>query len=398
MKKRTILPVYRHGLLILIVLLFSITSALCCAEELEITFQNTYDKTQQQAVAYIPEMCKTRDNNPLLVVAHYMGGDRYTARKSGYYPECDKRGYLLVCPELHGHRADGRNSLASLEAQHDIVDAVNFMKQNYSVDTSRIYIVGRSMGGMLSQMMAAKYPDLFAAAVSGQGISDLSLWYRTSIPSLIQNVEKECGPFSEETRFDYERRSSINYAPNIKYVPLILWHGTNDTWVPPEQSENLVATVRKYNRFQPEVNWLHCAAHCPTNFTAEWVCNQLTYYQNICEAGFNTPTRFFPELTIVTDEAKNFYWLGITPVKTDSFARVNASLMNDILFVRGENVREVTIDLNKVSRQLTFAKFDIQSDSQLHFSIIRDGKTLLEIATAANTMKTGELPDKMFVK
>ena len=384
----------RRVLFFFMLLFLSVLVTFCQAEEIEFTFQNTFDNTQQKAVVFVPDICKTKKENPLLVVAHYMGGTRYTAKNQGYYPECETRGFLLVCPELHGHRTNGKTSLSALEAQYDILGAITYMKRNYSVDTSRIYIVGRSMGGMLSQVMGAKYPDLFAAVVSGQGISDLKLWAETTIPDLKNSVEMECNSYSETTRFDYERRSSIYYAPNFQYVPLILWHGTNDTWVPPEQSEFLVTAIRHYNRFQPDVNWLHCAPHCADNFTPEWVCDQLQYYQNVCEANTMTPTRFFPELNIVTDEAKRFYWLGVTPAKTDAFARIQASLRNDVLLVQTENVRDVVVDLDHVSQLITFSNFDIRSDTQLHLSIERNGKTLFE--TTAELVKTGLLPKSLF--
>lgn len=386
----------RHTCLILIFFVAAVflTAAAIAAEELEFTFTNSFDGTGQQAVAYIPDACKERENNPLLVIAHYMGGNRFTGKRSGYYPECDARGYLLVCPELHGLRTGGQTSLSYLGAQHDVIDSIEYMKANYSVDTSRIYIVGRSMGGMLSQVMAAKYPDVFAAAVSGQGISDLPLWYRTSIPNLIKSTVRECGEYSEETRFDYERRSSVSFAPNLRYVPLILWHGTNDTWVPPEQSELIVKEARKYNRFQPDVHWLHGAAHCPANYSAKWICDQLTYYQNVCEEGHDTPTRFFPDLDIVTDEAKSFYWLGITQADEGKFARIQANLSGGLLFVRAENAKEITIDLDKISKQTRLSKYDLAADTDMRFKVVRGETTLFEMS-AKNT-KTGALPDNLY--
>ncbi len=358
------------------------------AEEIEFTFISSFDGSEQQAVAYIPESAKGKDTVPLVAVAHFMGGNRFTARNGGYYPECDSRGWLAVCPQLHGARTGGETSMASLGAQYDIIDSIEHMKTHYQVDTSRIYLVGRSMGGMLGAIMAAKYPDVFAAVVAGQGIYDLKLWTETTIPHLRAASEKECLPYSEATRYDYERRSAITYASNLAYVPLILWHGTIDTWVPPEQSELLTAAVRRYDRFQPEPHWLRCAAHCPQNFTAAWELDQFVHYQNISEANYGTPTRFFPELNITTDEAKSFYWLGITPARGNAFARVQADLRNDILSIKAENVSAVSIDLDKISKLVTFSKFTLLSDSALRLTIIRGGKTLFETTQKAGTLPT----------
>ena len=109
-----------------------------------------------------------------------------------------------------------------------------------------------------------------------------------------------------------------------------------------------------------------------------------------------TPTRFFPELNIVTDEEKSFYWLGVTPAKTDAFARIQASLKNDVLSVHTENVRDVVVDLDHVSQLIAFSNFDISSDTQLQLSIVRGGKTLFE--TTVELAKTGSLPKSLFEK
>ena len=379
--------------LVLAVLFLAFGTALCPAEEVEFTFTNSFDKSEQKGVAYIPDSMKNSEAAPLVVVAHFMGGNRFTAKNGGYYPECDSRGWLIVCPELHGLRTPGETSMASLGAQHDIIDSIEYMKQHYKVDTSRIYLVGRSMGGMMGGMMAAKYPDVFAAVLAGQGLYDLKLWNDTTTPGLRASSEKECLPFSEATRFDYERRSAISYAPNFQYVPIILWHGTFDTWVPPVQAEKLTVAIRRFNRFQPDVVWLRNAAHCPQNFTPKWELDQFIIYQNVCEAGFDTPTRFTPELNIVTDEAKSFFWLGITPARDTAFARVKASLTGNSLVVKAANTKEVSIELKKIANNLICSRFDIQSDVPLKLIITRDGKALFE-----TVQKKGAFPADVWKK
>jgi len=371
-----------------------LSTGISLAGEIEFVFNNSYDGSEQLSTAYIPHSCLDTVDNPLLVVAHYMGGNRFTAKRTGYYEEADKRGWLVVCPELHGKRTSGATSCAAMEAQHDIIDSIEYMRSKFDIDESRIYIVGRSMGGQLSQVMAAKYPDLFAAAVSGQGISDLILWSETSTRRLNGNLTKECGELNDETRFDYLRRSSVTFASNLAYTPLMLWHGTNDTWVPPTQSERIVEEVRKHYRFQEDPHWLMQSAHCPQNYTASWICDKLTHYQNVCENGEGTPTRFFKELNIVTDEAKRYYWLDITPDGEKTFARVKASLRNDTLSIKSKQASKVTIDLAHVSKLVKFSKFEVKSDRAVDISIVKNGKTLFK--KNVKKKSSGDLPDGLF--
>ena len=53
---------YKFILLIIFTFLLSISASWCQAEEIEFTFQNSFDKTEQLAIAYVPEICKTKEN------------------------------------------------------------------------------------------------------------------------------------------------------------------------------------------------------------------------------------------------------------------------------------------------------------------------------------------------
>jgi poly(3-hydroxybutyrate) depolymerase len=362
----------------LIIILFHLV---CCssavAGEYEFEYINTFDSTLQKAIAYVPAEYSDVSSHPLLVVAHYMGGNRFTASRQGYYEACERRNWLLVCPELHGRNTAGETSLAALEAQHDVSGAINYMQSNYHVDTTRIFMAGRSMGGMLAQIMAAKYPDLFAAVVAGQGISDLKLWMDTTIPRLREMAFPETGPYSQN-RFEFHRRSSVNFARNYRYVPLILWHGSNDTWVPPEQTSLLQKAIEIFNPYQAEVVWLQGAAHAPRNFTAEWVCDRFTYYQNVPELGMDLPHRFFPELDLVTDEAKWFFWLYIRPDREDRFAEVKITLSDSLMVSYTKNVAGLMIDLDLIPYEYRPGSIHSQSRENITFNLMKGGTRLLE--------------------
>ena len=351
--------------------------------ETEFSFTSTFDSTRQQAVAFIPDTTVKR-KRPLLVVAHYWWGNRFTARDLEYYPECVKRGWLLVCPELHGKRTGHETPLAALECQHDIVDAVRYMQAAYQVDSSRIYIAGRSMGGMIAQMMAAKYPDLFAAAAAGQGISDLKAWIDES-PMFREGVEKECGPYDARSPFEYVRRSSVSYASNLAFVPLFMWHGTNDTWVPTRQSDDLHREISRYSARVPGVFWLYGAPHCDIKDMVEWECGQLSLYRNVSEAGMEVAGRFYPDLSLVTDEDKAFFWLELERADAGAFGTVTASVKGDLVRISAGNLKKVTVILDKIAKSVSLARYEFAADRAVALEFRRNGAIVASVAASRSS-------------
>lgn len=337
------------------------------ASEADLTFTSSFDGSVQLASLFIPDPLPAGPR-PLVAVAHYWGGDRHSARGLGYVEECQRRGWLLVCPELHGQRTSGKTSLAALEAQHDLVDAIRAVQARQTVDATRIYLAGQSMGGMLVAMTAAKYPDLFAAAVAGQGISDLRQ-FMLDTPSLAPGVVAECGPDTGAGDFAYRRRSPLVFASNLAYVPLIMWHGSNDTIVPPEHSERLLAAIRAVNRFTPEVHWLPGAPHGAGGVAVPWVFDRLAENQLVAEPGHQLETRYFPRLQLVTDEDKRIFWLDIARRDPGDFARVTASLAGGVLRLETRNTARLGVDLRRVAVGTEIASYEVASDGPLEVTI-----------------------------
>jgi len=373
-------------------ILFSI---LCvyAGEEKEVTFISSFDGSTQVAALFVPSDYDGKTSFPLLVDAHYWGGNRYTAKLQGYYEVCERLNWLLVCPELHGHRTSGQTSLAALEAQHDIIDSIDLVLRDYAVDRTRIYLAGRSMGGMLGAVMAGKYPDRFAAICVGQGITDLARWFH-EVEMFREGVEKECGGTPEQMPFEYARRSAINYASNIQYVPLIIWHGTNDTWVPPSQSEDFYLKLREKNKYQRLVDWIVGAPHCALNYTPEWICEQFLPYLNMAEKGIPSSFRHYPTLEITTDESKPYFWLQITMSDPNRFARVSASVLNGMLRLKTENVARLAIDLVAAHPPKPLTRWEADVDQKLTVMLTgKDGKPVGKFAVQGKA--SGKLDLKM---
>ena len=96
------------------------------------------------------------DNGPVpLLLTFHGGGDSafYIAHISGWAKIAHRHGFLLVSIENH------LNSTAT-----EMVELIDKLKAKYSVDVSRIYCSGFSMGGCKSWDMVGEYPLVLAAA------------------------------------------------------------------------------------------------------------------------------------------------------------------------------------------------------------------------------------------
>ena len=350
----------------------------------EYQYRNSHSGAEKRAEVFVPPVADTVAC-PLLVYAHYYGGQPKTARELGYHDECAKRGWYCVCPLLHGREFVQHPGFGSLEAQHDILDAVAYMRANYRIDSTRIYIAGRSMGGQMAQLMAAKHPDLFAAAVAGQGISDMKSWVESGT-RLKQFVEDwVCGgPYGDSTAFEYARRSSQSYAVNLQYVPLVLWHGTNDPLVTVEQTRDLYAAIRKHSPWHPQPRWFIGAPHGGLRFPVGWICDELAIHQNTSEPSFEVVGRYFDDLELVTDEDKAFFWLRLSLRRTGEFGRVSAALRGDSVVVASTNLDTVTVLAGRLADKVQVRAFRAEMGGPGVVCLERGGQTVASAAVSGN--------------
>ena len=52
-----------------------------------------------------------------------------------------------------------------------IVSQVNYTIEKYGADRSRVYVMGFSSGGMMTNVMAGSYPDVFEAGAAYSGVA-----------------------------------------------------------------------------------------------------------------------------------------------------------------------------------------------------------------------------------
>lgn len=110
------------------------------------------------ARVYVPRAVNRQAPMPLVIALHGAGGDEnlfMDAYGDGIIKElADEHGFAVVSPEA--------SPLMDLGVAFDAI--VSLMKALYDIDENRIYVIGHSMGAMMTGSMSASRTDRIAAA------------------------------------------------------------------------------------------------------------------------------------------------------------------------------------------------------------------------------------------
>ena len=210
-----------------------------------------------------------RQNLPLVVLPHGGPASRDDLSFDWWAFSYAARGYAVYQPNFRGSEGYGYQFLEAgngewgRKMQADITNGVQKLVSDGIVDPARICIVGASYGGYAALAGATLTPDIYACAVSVNGVSDL--------PSLIGASALD-GPYGADF---WERRigSRFRNADELNAVsparqaalagaPILLIHGKDDTVVPFYHSERMrdaLAAANKPHEFvelDGEDHWL----------------------------------------------------------------------------------------------------------------------------------------------
>ena len=119
------------------------------------------------------------------------------------------------------------------------------------VDVSRAAVLGRSYGGYMTLLLAARHPDLWRAAVDMFGPYDL-FTFLDRLPETWKPYFALAVGDAEENRDFLVERSPRTYIANVA-CPLLVIQGQNDPRVVEQESRDLVEGLRTLGR---EVDYL----------------------------------------------------------------------------------------------------------------------------------------------
>jgi dipeptidyl aminopeptidase/acylaminoacyl peptidase len=219
----------------------------------EITYK-ARDGTEIPAYLTLPAQ-KSSGPGPLVVLPH--GGPQ--ARD---YPMFDwvvqflaSRGYAVLQPQFRGStgfgdafRVAGYRQWGGL-MQDDVTDGVRAMIEQGIADPKRVCIAGMSYGGYAALAGAAFTPNLYACAISVNGVSDLQALLEAQVPTsgpgyrvystaMSQWTERVGSP----TDAGLAKKSPINSIGSIS-IPVMVVYGNGDAVVPNAQSERMAKAL-----------------------------------------------------------------------------------------------------------------------------------------------------------
>jgi len=143
----------------------------------QLTQVNNFGSNPSGAKMYIYVPDKLAANPPVVVAIHYCSGTA-SAYYSGtpYARLADKHGFIVIYPESpYSGTCWDVSSAATLTHNgggnsNSIANMVGWTLGQYKGDASRVFVTGSSSGAMMTNVMAATYPNLFKAASTYAGV------------------------------------------------------------------------------------------------------------------------------------------------------------------------------------------------------------------------------------
>ena len=126
----------------------------------------------------------------------------------------------------------------------DVVSGIDHVLKTYPVDAKRVGHIGHSYGGFMSNWLITQYPERFAAAISGAGVTNWMSDYGTADIYRTKETEFFGTPWDKEARDRMIAQSPLTHAARVK-TPTLFVHGEVDQRVPYEEGEQMYFALKR---------------------------------------------------------------------------------------------------------------------------------------------------------
>ncbi len=184
----------------------------------EIAIRTSVADTPDRVLVHVPESYQDRSQTPrpLVVVLHGLGGSPEGILSAFLDQKLDRPrpgvdGFVLA-PDAFG------NTFYRGAGEQAVLDAIDWMLENYPVDRNRVSITGVSMGGTGTSHLGLRHAERFSALASLCGYESYFVRRDTS-----------AGPRTDWERASMHHWSPASWADNGAGLGLMVARGTEDT-------------------------------------------------------------------------------------------------------------------------------------------------------------------------
>jgi len=221
----------------------------------EVVRYTSKDGVEIAAMLYKPKLpavadAKTRKPPPAVLWIHGgpEGQDAFTWDPWAHF--LTQEGYVVLEPNYRGSTGYGEK-FRNMNVEDsgggeldDVVAGAQYLVDQEIADGARLAIGGGSHGGTMVAYAVTKQPDLFKAAIELYGVVDRATFNeRTNRNSAIRWMMK-MGGTPEEKPAVYQKANALADVAKIK-TPLLVMHGEDDPQVPPFESAQFVAALKR---------------------------------------------------------------------------------------------------------------------------------------------------------
>ena len=191
-------------------------------------------------------------NKKYPMIVYYYGGTTPTTRSFGSaysFPLWASKGYVVYVVQPSGATGFGQTFSAmhvnawGKRTADDIIEGVKqFCAEHPFVDSKKIGCIGASYGGFMTMYLQTR-SDIFAAAVSHAGISDITSYWGEGYWGAGYNAVAAAGSFPWKNKEIFVEQSPLFSADKIN-TPILLCHGQSDTNVPVGESIQMFTALK----------------------------------------------------------------------------------------------------------------------------------------------------------
>ena len=267
----------------------------------------------------IPENYNSNNSHPLLVAFHQWGGNQTSPFSTQFDDEANARNWIFMSPF-----GGSSNNYNHQDAQEWVKLGIQWLEENYNIDSGRIYMVGGSMGGASGAIYANNHLNptepMVAATASASGILDCE---RRAIEMDGNNSMIEWfGGSYDEVPFEYHRNSAVYFADstqsmhyNLQYTPLYLDFGQTETHR--THAEDLYNLLQGYNH-NMWIDTIPIGSHGYSVIDEVHTCDWFNQFE--LEDSPDT-------INVNLDEPSRAYWIeAYNQFSDNDFIRINARI------------------------------------------------------------------------